>query len=218
MTITIKGNVTVSTLYNSTSSSGTNPHRAALGAIYSVIRRNITLHGFNGANVQNQIIGGTYVGFAATQGVQVRSCHGDPNLTVTINGVAYNSVEPQAAPGFQTGNVEKIWWDYGRNATTAHVPNPGVNMAAFVELDGVTYTQHGRLANLQNQTPWIVGGLGLPARIAMGAAPAALPEPDGPRVLYHMIGDFFIYSPNHYADGYIVVDDNNDLLQSRNFL
>lgn len=217
MTITIRGNVTVSTLHNTQLTNSSHPHRGALETIYLIIHRNNRLGALNPVNVQNQINLGTYIGFGASTNMPVRSCHGDPNLHVTINGVTYNAVEPQANPAFQTGNIEKFWWDYGRNATTEHVPNPTVNMAAFVEFNLEDFA-NTRLTNLQTQTAWYIGAVAPAARIAMGAPVNAIAAPDGPRLLYHIIGDFFVYSPNHYTDGYIVVDDNNDLLQTRNFL
>jgi len=217
MTITMRGNVTVSTLYNTQIANGSFPHRGAMETIYRIIRRNHTLASYNPVNVQNQLNGGAYIGFAASLNMPIRSCHGDPNLHVNVNGVQYNAVEPQANAAFQAGNIEMCWWDYGRNASTPHVPNPAVNMAAFVEFNLEAFS-NGRLVQLQTQTAWYIGAVAPAARIAMGAPVNAIAAPDGPRLLYHMIGDFFVYSPNHYTDGYIVTDDNNDLLQTRNFI
>lgn len=219
MTMNIKGNVTVSTLHDIAPLKGTNPLRAALGSIYEVIARNIKLNGANAVTLGNLFAGGTYVGYHASEGMSVRSCHGDQNLTIMINAVAYNSVEPQAAAGFQNGSVEKFWWDYARNASTEHVPNPLVNMAALVEFNLESFTATNILTNLKTQTRWLVTAAPpAVAKIAMGAGAGMLPAADGPRLLYHIIGDFFVYSPNHYTDGYIVTDDNNDLLQTRHFL
>ncbi len=217
MTIIIRGNVTVSTLYNTQIANASYPHRGALETIYRVIRRNNKLNGVNAVHLQNAIGGGQYIGYGASEGMPIRSCHGDPNLTVTVNGVVYNAVEPQNNAAFQAGSVETCWWDYGRNASTEHVPNPAVNMAAFVEFN-LSEFSNARLNNLQTQTAWFLGAAAPAGRIAMGAPVTAIAAPDGPRLLYHIIGDFFVYSPNHYTDGYIVTDDNNDLLQTRNFL
>ncbi len=218
MTIQNSGYVKISTLDTAKNAKDNTPHQAALETIYEITRRNIKINGGTAAAINTNIGNGKYVGWAATQGMEVRSCHGDANLSFTINGTTYNSVEPIANAQFQAGNVEKIWWDYARNAVTHHVPNPASNMAAFVEFNCATFTHQTLLTNLQNQTKFTIGPANANPRIAIAAAGTGiLPEADGPRVLWHIIGDFFVYSPDHYGKGYVVMDDNNDLFQTRNF-
>lgn len=218
MTIRLSGYVKISTLNSAQSAKGTTPHQAALETIYDVVVRNTKLDAGITAAIDNNMNKGKYVGWTATYGMDIRSCHGDANLQVPINGNVYNSVEPQANPSFKNGNVEKIWWDYARNASTQHIANPAVDMAALVEFNCSTFMHQSMLNNLQTQTPFNNNAANANQKINIAAAGnTALPEPDGPRVLWHILGDFFIYSPDHYKTGYVVVDDNNDLFQTKNF-
>lgn len=223
MTIQMRGNVTVSTLHDTTNAAMNTPHRGALATIYSIIARNCWLY-HNGATITTEFTGAgrtgedRYAGFFAAYDMEVRSCHGDANLSVTVDGSAYESVMPITDALFQTNTVKQAWWDYARNSTTAHVPNADVNMAAFVEFNCTTFLDpNNRYPNLQTQICWLAAPALPVAKIGMGAGVGALPAVDGPRILYCIIGDFFIYTPNHYQDGYIVTDDNDDLLQTKHF-
>ncbi len=217
MTIQIRGNVTVSRLHDTTNATGNTPHRGALAAIYSVITRNCWLF-HNGGTITAAFAAGEYAGFYASYRMEVRSCHGDADLTIAVNDTNYECVMPINDALFQVNTVRQAWWDYARNTTTAHVADPEVNMAALVEFNCGTFLDpNDRYANLRNQTCWQAAPAPAVAKIAMGAGVGALPAVDGPRILYCIIGDFFVYTPNHYTDGYIVIDDHNDLFQTRHF-
>lgn len=221
MPINIKGPVKVTTLHDTKIPNRTFPHRGALGTILKVINRNGQIAHTNQAAILTKLGNNEYLGGYASAELPVRSCHGDENLHVTINAVQYNAVELKANPAFQNGNVEIVWWDYACNATTSHVANQATNIAAFVEFDLEDSTNIARYLNhLKNQMPWFNNLTPPPPvfRFNMGTPFSSIEPPDGPRVLYHIIGDFFVYSPDHYANGYVVVDDSNNLLQTRNFI
>lgn len=217
-TIIIAGYVKISTLNTAKNAKGNTAHQGALETIFQVVERNTNLNLQTAATVKNAINNGTFEGYKGAEGMDIRSCHGDSNLTVTISGTTYNSVEQINNAQFQTGAVEVIWWDYARNATTEHVANPLVDMAAFVEFNCTSFMHQAYLAKLQSQTKFHIGPANANPRIPINAGgTGVLPEADGPRLLWHVIGDFFVYSPDHYATGYVVMDDNNDLFQTKNF-
>lgn len=210
MTINVRGNASISALANHDS------HRAALGPIYDIVNRNLKLSRAN-ANTLNALTQqGTYVGGEATFGISVRSCHGDANLRVALNGQTYEGVYNKNDPGFNN-TTKLIWRDYLDGASTHHAGG-GNNIAAYVEINCSVLSRHERLQNLQQQRTWLIGPSMQRNPIYIGASSASIVPADGSRVLYHVIGDFFLYSPNHYVDGYVVIDDSGNLLQTENFL
>lgn len=218
MTINIAGYVKIGTLNTAKNAKGNTAHQGALETIFQIIEQNTTLSNKNAATLTTSVNNGNYEGFDAAFGMPVRSCHGDQNLVVTIAGTAYNSVEPILDPQFKTGSVEISWWSYAKDASTDHVLNPSVDMAAFVEFNCTTFMHHAYLKKLQTQTKLNTGvANGNPKINIVGAGLTSLKDPDGPRVMWHIIGDFFLYSPDHYTTGYVVMDDNNKLFQTKNF-
>lgn len=211
MTINVRGNVSVGDL------AGAGSHVHALGPIYDVIVRNIKMARGRLAGAQAKVAAGTYIGYIATEGLGVRSCHGDANLTVTIAGTVYDGTYDRADARFQVDAVRVCWLDYLNAATTAHVTTPN-HVAAYVEFNCSTFLPgHSHLQNLQQQRPWLIGPASGGAPIHVGASVSSLAAIDGPRVLYHVIGDFFLYSPDHYTNGYVVTDDSGNLLQTAQF-